>query len=190
MTAAALDLLDRSLGAVGELIASIRPDQWSAGTPCDDWAVRDVVLHLAGMNRLFAAMLSDSPPPQRESVSDDDLASAYRSSSQGLLAAFGRPGALERTYESPMGSATGLDRLSIRLYDLLAHGWDLARATGQAADFPDDAVEHALAFARQQVDGTGAPGRFAPAQPVAPDAPLVDRLAAHLGRRVQLSAAS
>lgn len=184
MTATPLDLLDRSLGAVGVLIDKIRPDQWSAGTPCDDWAVRDVVTHLAGMNRVFAAMLADSPTPQRESISDDDLPSAYRSSSERLLRAFAQPGVLARTYESPMGTATGSERLSIRLYDLLAHGWDLACATDQAADFPHDAVQHALAFARQQLDGTGAPGRFAPAQPVAADAPLIDQLAAHLGRRV------
>jgi uncharacterized protein (TIGR03086 family) len=184
MTATPLDLLDRSLAAVGELIDKIGPDQWSAGTPCNDWAVRDVVTHLVGMNRVFTAMLTDSTPHQRESISDDDLPSAYLSSSEGLLGVFAQPGVLARTYESPMGRATGLERLSIRLYDLLAHGWDLARATDQAADFPHDAIEHALAFARQQMDGTGAPGRFAPAQAVAADASLIDRLAAHLGRRV------
>jgi len=184
MIATPLDLLDRSFGAVGELIDQIRPDQWSEATPCDAWAVRDVVTHLAGMNRVFAAILTNSPLPEREPISDDGLPSAYRSSSNKLLRVFAQAGVLERTYESPMGTTTGVERLSIRLYDLLAHGWDLARATGQATDFPDDATEHALAFARKQMDGTGAPGRFAPAQPVAADAPLMDRLAAHLGRRV------
>ena len=185
MTGTPLDLLDRSLGAVGALIDKIRPDQWSAATACDAWAVRDVVTHLAGMNRVFAAMLTVSPLPEREPISDDVLPSAYRTSSDRLLRVFAEPGVLERTYESPMGTTTGVARLSIRLYDLLAHGWDLARATGQATDFPDDATGHALAFARKQMDGTGAPGRFAPAQPVDADAPLIDHLAAHLGRHVR-----
>ncbi|MGL5808681.1 MAG: hypothetical protein ACRCYQ_01910 [Nocardioides sp.] len=60
-----------------------------------------------------------------------------------------------------MGSATGAERLRIRLYDLLAHGWDLAQATGQPAELPDDVAEESLAFARTQLD---------------------DRLAAFLGR--------
>jgi Glyoxalase-like domain len=36
-----------------------------------------------------------------------------------LQAAFGRPGVLERTYHGPLGTATGAERLKIRLYDLL-----------------------------------------------------------------------
>ena len=184
MTETPLDLLDRSLDAVGVLIDKIRPDQWSAPTPCDAWAVRDIVTHLVGMNRVFAAMLTDSPLPEREPISDDGLPSAYRSSSMELLRAFAQVGVLERTYESPMGTTTGVERLSIRLYDLLTHGWDLARATDQATEIPDDATAHALGFARKQMDGTGAPGRFGPAQQVAADAPLIDHLAAHLGRCV------
>ena len=184
MTETTLDLLDRSLDAVGVLIDKIRPDQWSAPTPCDAWAVRDIVTHLVGMNRVFAAMLTDSPLPEREPISDDGLPSAYRSSSMELLRAFAQAGVLERTYESPMGTTTGVERLSIRLYDLLTHGWDLARATDQATEIPDDATAHALGFARKQMDGTGAPGRFGPAQQVAADAPLIDHLAAHLGRCV------
>jgi len=38
---------------------------------------------------------------------------------------------LNRSYAGPLGIATGSDRLQIRLYDLLAHGWDIAEATGQ-----------------------------------------------------------
>ena len=58
----------------------------------------------------------------------DDPVGAYQSSSASLLAAFSGPGVLERSYRGPLGSATGAERLQIRLYDLLAHGWDLAQA--------------------------------------------------------------
>lgn len=184
MAASPLDLLDRSFTAVDVVINKIRPDEWSAATPCDAWAVREVVTHLIGMNRVFAAMLTGAPRPAREPSTDSALPLVYRSSSDGLLRAFAQAGVLRRTYESPMGTATGAERLSIRLYDLLAHGWDLARATDQAPGFPDDATAHALTFARKQLDGAGVPGRFAPSQPVAEHAPLIDRLAAHLGRHV------
>ena len=59
-----------------------------------------------------------------------------RESAAALLAAFGQPGVLDRGYQGPLGPATGGDRLRIRLYDLLAHGWDLAQATGQSARLP------------------------------------------------------
>ena len=180
-----LEQLRRSFTAVAALIGSIRPDQWSAPTPCVQWDVRRVVEHLVGMNLVFAAMLAGERPPQRgDSVLPDDLAQAFNESAALLLDTFAAPGALDRTYISPLGSATGSERLQIRLYDLLAHGWDLAVATGQAATLPEDAAENALTFAREQLKADARVGRFEPPQPVSDGAPAIERLVAFLGRRV------
>ena len=178
--------LSRALDAVAGLISNIRADQWSAPTPCTDWTVRQMVNHLIGMNRVFAALLADQPPPPRPSSDhvEDDPVGAYRDSAATLTAAFGRPGVLERTYQGPLGTATGGDRLKIRLYDLLAHGWDLAQATEQPADLPDDLAAQSLAFARTQLAEQARPGRFGPAQIVADQAPAIERLVAFLGRPV------
>jgi uncharacterized protein (TIGR03086 family) len=133
---------------------------------------------------VFAAMLSGAELPTRSDIADSDLASAYRESAAVLLEAFSQPGALERSYESPLGSATGAERLMIRLYDLLAHGWDLAQATSQSDRLPEDAAEAALGFARQQVSDEARPGRFAPAQVAPADASPIQKLVAFLGRPV------
>jgi uncharacterized protein (TIGR03086 family) len=179
-----LDQLSRSFAAVGEVISRIRPEQWPAPTPCADWTVRQLVGHLVGMNCVFTAMLADQPPPHRDrGVPDDELEQAYRESAALLQVAFSQPGVLDRSYRSPLGSATGAERLQIRLYDLLAHGWDIAHATGQPAQLPDDAAEQALAFARVQLTDDVRPGRFAPAEIISTQAPALDRLAAFLGRR-------
>ncbi|HVY09703.1 MAG TPA: maleylpyruvate isomerase family mycothiol-dependent enzyme [Mycobacteriales bacterium] len=53
--ALAVDQLSRSLAAVERLIAAVRPDQWDAPTPCDEWSVRRLVGHLVGMNLVFAS---------------------------------------------------------------------------------------------------------------------------------------
>jgi uncharacterized protein (TIGR03083 family) len=91
-----INQLDRSLAAVGKLISSIRPEQWSASTPRSDWTVRQIVNHLVGMNRVFAAMLSDEPPHCRvDDIADDELGPAYRESAARLLAAFDQPGVLD-----------------------------------------------------------------------------------------------
>ncbi|HEX3706921.1 MAG TPA: TIGR03086 family metal-binding protein [Mycobacteriales bacterium] len=177
-------LLDRSFAAVDALIAGIGPDQWSAPTPCSDWSVNRLVGHVVGMNRIFVAMLAGEPPPGRADIEPEQLLQAYRESAARLRAIFSEPGVLDRTFESPMGRATGAERLMIRLYDLLAHGWDLSRATAQPANLPEDAAEAALAFARGQVVDETRPGRFEPAQEVPADAPAIDRLVAFLGRSV------
>ena len=177
--------LARSLAAVGEFIMKIRPDQWSAPTPCPDWTVRRLVEHLVGMNRVFTALLADEPPPRRNADhTDDDPVGAYGDSAATLQAAFERPGVLERIYRGPLGAATGAERLQIRLYDLLAHGWDLALATGQPVELPDDVAERSLEFVRRQLTEDARPGRFGPARLVADDAPAIERLVAFLGRAV------
>jgi uncharacterized protein (TIGR03086 family) len=184
--ASLIEQLDRAFDAVAGLIGNIRAGQWSAPTPCPDWTVGRLVSHLIGMNRVFAALLAGQPPPPRPSADhvEDDPVGAYRDSAAALLAAFGRPGVLERTYRGPLGTATGAERLKIRLYDLLAHGWDLAQATGQPADLPEDLAEQSLAFAQTQLTGSARPGRFGAAQIVAAQAPAIERLAAFLGRPV------
>jgi uncharacterized protein (TIGR03086 family) len=185
MATASVEDLARACEAVGDLIAEIRPEQWKAPTPCTEWNVRDVVNHLVGMDRVFAALIEGGPMPERGADRlGDDPVGAGRASSASLQAAFSRPGVLEQSYPGPLGSATGAERLQIRLYDLLAHGWDLAQATGIPARLPEDLAEQALAFVQVQLSRQSRTGRFAEPQPVEETAPAIDRLAAFLGRPV------
>lgn len=181
-----LDLLARSFAAVGDLIDAIQPGQWAAPTPCLDWTVHRLVEHLVGKNRVFLALLAEQPPPRRgDGVPSDQLTDAFRESADSLLEAFGQPGVLERSYRGPLGLATGAERLNIRMYDLLAHGWDLAQALGVPARLPEDAAEQSLAFAR--ADGRAVQpggGCFSPPRPVGAKAPAIIRLVAFLGRDV------
>jgi len=180
-----LDQLRRSFAAVDALISGIGPHQWSAPTPCDEWDVRRVVEHLVGMNRVFAAILAGEAPPQRgDELPGEALTPAFRESAATLLDAFARPGVLGRSYTSPLGTATGRDRLLIRLYDLLAHGWDLARATGQVAHLPEDAAADSLSFVRNQLSDDARPGRFAAARTAPGTAPAIEQLVAFLGREL------
>jgi len=177
--------LARACEALGDLIAEIRPEQWTEPTPCTDWNVRDVVEHLVGMDLVFAAMIEGGPLPERGADRlGDDPAAAFRASAASLQAAFSQPGVLERSFRSPMGSATGAERLQIRLYDLLAHGWDLAQATGIPVRLPEELAEQALTFTQAQLATQPRTGRFAEPQPVEETAPALDRLAAFLGRPV------
>ncbi len=181
-----LDRLARSFAAVSTLIDAIQPDQWSAPTQCLDWTVHRLVEHLVGKNLVFSAVLAKQPLPQRgDGVPTGQLARAYRESAAELLTAFAQPGVLDRSYQGPLGAATGAERLQIRMYDLLAHGWDLAQALGRPAELPEDAAEASLAFAR--ADGRAvrpSGGCFGPARHIDHAAPAIERLVAFLGRDV------
>jgi len=179
--------LDRALAATEAVVAGIRPEAWAAPTPCTELDARGVLNHLVRGNLLFVAIVRGEPRPVpgTDHLGDDPLA-AYRQAAAQLQEAFAAPGVLDSVYEAPFGTGPGVVLVHVRIVEVLVHGWDLARATGQRGDFPDDVAERALAGARRQLvarpEGPGAP--FAAEVPVPPDAPAVDRLAGFLGRAV------
>lgn len=182
-----LSQLDRALAATDALVAAVGIDQWSAMTGCPGWTVRDLLGHLVGGNLTLAALLTGdaSPDLAGDHLADDPLA-AYRASGDALRAAFGQADAMDRMVTVPAGTVPGAVALHLRLTELLVHGWDLARATGQPiSGLPTDLAEQELAFANVQL-GRIPPERrpFASPQPVADGAPAMDRLAALLGRPV------
>ncbi len=168
-------------------MAGIGADQWPAPTPCTELDVRGVLNHLVRGNLLFAAIVRDEPRPAAGSddLGDDPLA-AFQDAAAQLREAFAAPDVLDSIYKAPFGTGPGAVLAHVRTVELIAHGWDLARATGQPADFPDDVTERALAGVRRALtarpQGPGAP--FAAEVPVPQDAPAVDRLAGFLGRQV------
>lgn len=180
--------LDRALAATAAVVAAIEPGQWTAPTPCAELDVRAELNHLVRGNLVFVAIIRGEQWPAQgtDHLGDDPLA-AYQRAAARLRAAFATPGVLETVYTAPFGKGPGSRLAHVRVVEVLVHGWDLARATGQAAaGFPQDVAERALARSRRHLttrpEGPGAP--FAPEVPVPADAPAVDRLAGFLGRRV------
>jgi uncharacterized protein (TIGR03086 family) len=174
----------------GRLIAGIGAGQWDNATPCSDWAVRDLVAHLVTGNRRFAALLTEGALPAppivhpRDALGDDP-GQEYEAAARDLLTALSKPGVLAAIHQSPMGPVPGVAILHLRITEQLVHGWDLAQATDQHPDFPAGLAELELAFSEQNVPNIPSTRRpFSPPQPVAEDAPALDRLAAFLGRTV------
>jgi uncharacterized protein (TIGR03086 family) len=187
MTTEPVDQLSVALDATGRVIAAVHDGQWAGPTPCPDWTTRDLVSHLITGNNAFASILRGQPPSAAQDTfrPDGDLLAAYRDSADAVLNAFSLPGALEQVVTVPFGAVPGIVALHLRITEMLVHGWDLARATGQPAAFPDDLAEQELTFTRGKLADIPA-GRqpFAPPQPVPGGAAAIDRLAACLGRDV------
>jgi uncharacterized protein (TIGR03086 family) len=182
-----LEDLDSALAGAETIVAGIGHNQWASPTPCTGLDVRALVNHLVSGNLLFAALASGTTRPGRgaDLLGDDPVAS-FREAGARLRAAFAAPGVLDEVYTAPFGTAPGAVLVQVRVQELLGHGWDLARATGQPADFPADVTERALTLARltlrSRPEGPGAP--FGPEKPVPDSATPIDRLAAFLGRQV------
>ena len=194
LEAPAVAALRGALDGMGALVAGVRPDQWADRSTCPDWDVRALVDHVVFGNRAFIGILSGEPGPPQEQIRatrdqdapGGDPVAAWRDSAAGLLAAFDAPGVLEQSFRSPLGPMPGAGLAGLRLTETLVHGWDLARSTGQQPAFDEAVTRTALDFTMHQLppgaDRSSFP--FAPEQPAPADAPAIDRLAAHLGRRI------
>ena len=184
-----VDHLAEALEAVDPLVAGIDEQQWSRSTPCTRWSVRDLVEHVDGGHQMFADIVRGAPMPSPEERGPTgglgvDPLGTYRAAAYDVLAAFGEPGVLTTSFTLPTGSVPGVAAVHLRIVEALGHGWDLARATGQTIQVRDRIAELALDFSAQLLTGLPpGPGPFAPPQAVAVDAPVLERLAALLGRR-------
>jgi uncharacterized protein (TIGR03086 family) len=182
--------LEAAVASTRDVLATVRPDQLGQSTPCARWAVADVVNHLVNGHHFFASAVAGAPPPgdERDAAAGDFLA-AYDEATSASIAAFGAEGAMDRLLHLPFGDLPGSVFIGIAATDTLAHGWDLAKATGQPTDLAPDLAAALLARVQpllaDSLRGTDDEGRaFGPEQPAPDGATSADRLAAFLGRSV------
>jgi len=183
--------LEQAVRFTGDLLDGVRPQQWDDATPCTDWDLRALTRHVIVGNQMFAQIVSGEIAGPHAAdltvadVADSDLADVYRRSAGALLAAFRPAEVLRREVTVPFGTVLGVVALHLRITELLVHGWDIAHSTGQCTTVPERLAEQELEFTVEKLKELP-PGRgpFAPPQPVADDAPALDRLAACLGRAV------
>lgn len=171
----------RAQDAFAGVLANVTPDRFGAPTPCTQWTIQDLIMHVVGGNNIVARRGGVSDESSSESV---DLAEAYRVSALGAVAGFASPDAMTATYDLAFGQVPGSALIGMRTTDVLTHAWDLAAATGQPTDLDPELATEMLVVARERVQPAfRGPGRpFGAEQPCSPDRPPADRLAAFLGR--------
>jgi len=183
------DLMARAAAAVAATVRDLKPDQLSAPTPCAEFDVRKVVHHLLFWGpSLEAAAHKESVPPPAAAESDVDLTTGdWAADLTALLdrvaEAWARPSAWEGT--TRMGGPTELPAAMIGgmlVGELVVHGWDLARATGNPVELDDDL----LAYLHPEVAAGAEQGRqmgiYGPEVAVPADAPTLARILGLTGR--------
>jgi uncharacterized protein (TIGR03086 family) len=182
-----IQLHERAMEQTGQIVDGVASTQHALPTPCTEWNVDALIDHVTTINWMFVGIAEGKPPEGGAGSPDtanEDSVAMYRRSVEVLSQAWRAPGRAEQTYQMPFGEMTGEAALGIHVADVVTHGWDLAKATGQQANFDPAVVEVATQTARVTFDGMRGPGMpFAAAVPVSGDLPAVDRLAAFLGRQ-------
>ncbi|MCY0946867.1 TIGR03086 family metal-binding protein [Streptomyces antarcticus] len=175
---------------VARLAAAVPDARLADRTPCPAYTVGDLLGHLAGLAVAFRDAARKDLGPTTDTSPDSTaptLPADWREDLPRVL------GELAEAWKDPaawtgMTRAGGVDlpgdvAAAVATDELLVHGWDLARATGQPYAPDQAALSASYAFLLASAEeGNGGGGIFGPVVPVPDDAPLLDRAVGLSGR--------
>jgi uncharacterized protein (TIGR03086 family) len=172
------------------VLTNVTPAQLDASTPCASWDVRTLLNHVVGGTHHFARSMRGEAAPGGEApdFAAGDFVAVFDDGAAQAVAAFAAPGAAEQMVTLPFGTLPGAAFMSIAATDSFAHGWDLARATGQSSDLDPKLaallLENAKGFLPDALRGPDGTAPFGPRADAPASATAADELAAFLGRDV------
>ncbi|TMK85009.1 MAG: hypothetical protein E6G44_08465 [Actinobacteria bacterium] len=162
-----IDRLARAIDQAGNAISGIRPQQATLPTPCRSWDVRELVNHLVHDLQQFTAMAAGGRYEKDESdvIGEDWLGAIHL----------------------PFGDVPATWSVGQQVADIVVHGWDIAKATGQPTELDPDLGRVSLEWGREnlkpQFRGDEDSGKvFGPEVAVPEDATVYEQLAGWFGR--------
>lgn len=176
MTPSTIDHLEAGFEWAGDRIAVVTPDRLDAPTPCTEFDLAHLLDHLTTALQRFADAIEPTPRPWDL---PSDTAQAFTVLHERVMAAW-RGADLTASYRIPLGELPGAVVANVNLTEVVVHGWDIGRATGENADIPDELAVPILAFATMLLDDATRNRAFAPARDGGTTAS--DRLVGFLGR--------
>jgi uncharacterized protein (TIGR03086 family) len=179
MTMDSVVLFNRAATNAALMVEQVRPEQRHAPTPCTEWDVDALIVHMAGgTGYLLEALGLDAAP-----VGTND--GSYRGAVARCVESLREPGALDGRCMSPAGFEWSVGEAAAgTAMDQLVHTWDLAVAIGGDRRLDPEIVEAIVAMFVPQMPEIGrAAGIVGPEVPVPADASAQDRLLGAMGRR-------
>ena len=185
--------LEPATNRLAAVLAGIPEGPLDGPTPCPKYSLGDLLDHVGGLAMAFTAAATKEFPgdvgSQGPSGDATRLGDDWRSRIPQDLAALAKAWR-EPDAWSGMTKAGGVDLPGevaglVALDELVVHGWDVAKATGQSYDVDEPSLEAVHGFVAQ-FSGPGQEesraGLFGPEVEVPDDAPLLDRVIGMTGR--------
>jgi len=173
---------------MARLVTGVTDDQLTAPTPCPAYSVADLVDHIGGLAFAFTASARKGDVPGEGGTGDGSrLEDGWRERIAAQLAelaeAWRDPAAYDgMTKAGPIQMPAEVAAL-VALDEVVVHGWDLARSTGQGFEADEVAATACLGFAESfEASSSDEGGPFGPPVPVPADADVLDRLIGATGR--------
>ncbi len=178
-----MELLEGGVACLVPVLAGVTPDHLGRPTPCEDWDLATVLLHVAeGVDTLMTCLPDEYPcedPGPLRSVAD------LRDRCQLMLAAWSRAVDDRSGERDEVPCAWGGVTLPHRVValvgglELTVHAWDIARAIGSPGPYAEALAADLLPWTPLLLEETAA---FTPPRAWPDGAPPLERLVAATGR--------
>jgi uncharacterized protein (TIGR03086 family) len=170
-----------------KVLAGVADDQLTSSSPCTEYTVGDLIDHVDLVSRGATALARHVTPPVTDTGPDAAHgAPHWRDSVTQHLAELGEawddPLAWQGSANVPGSDLSNEMWGKITLTELIVHGWDIAKATGQSFDLPERTLQACLDHVATFVPNAPVPGLWGRPVDIAPDAALLDRIVAITGR--------
>lgn len=145
-----IEILHRVSDEFGQRCVGLDEDDFSLPTPCTEWDVGQLTDHVLGGNWFTINILNGATAEEAMAAAmkmftaDLDRAEAFASSSRAQCELFAEPAILERQFSHVVGDLSGANVLTLRIHELIIHGWDLSHAVAPPATIAADLVSWAL----------------------------------------------
>lgn len=175
------------------LVAGVRDEQLTGRTPSPGIDVGGLLDHIAGLSLAFQACATkdelpggdQAPPAPNADNLPPDWREVIPTSLDALAQAWRDPAAWEGMATAGGVTMPSAVMATVALDEVVLHGWDLARATGQAFDVDPASLQVVAGFTSMMADPKethSRDGLFGPPVPVPDDAPEFDRALGNAGR--------
>ncbi|NUL06295.1 TIGR03086 family protein [Streptomyces lunaelactis] len=176
--------------AVAQLIDGVGDERLGDPTPCPKYAVRELLGHLVGLSTAFrdAARKDLGPttgtdPGSVLPVLDDDWRTVLPQRLDELAEAWQTPGAWDGDTEAGGVTFPAAIAGRVAINELVVHGWDLARATGQEYAPGEASLQVSYELMKPAGDDPSGDGMFGPVVEVPDSAAPLDQVVGFSGRR-------
>ncbi|MDF1604364.1 TIGR03086 family metal-binding protein [Nocardioides sp. YIM 152315] len=179
-----VELLDRSLAYACGRLTRVRDDLLDRRTPCAQWDLAALLAHMEDALDAFTEAAGGSVDVLRWRTRAAPVP-AIRAKATALHEAWSHPSPGDVVIETAGGGRHDLATpllVATAALEITAHGWDVARATGEDTPIPPELAAALLPVARATVTPTDRGVRFGPALPAPDDATADLRLLRFLGR--------
>ncbi len=183
-----IELYEGAVQYLLPILAGVRPDQLGAPTPCTEWNVQQLMMHIVKVPQRFYGIVTGGTLVDIMSVDEplppEGVLATYKVGFDQFMGELQGQDVLERVVVHPRFGEVTINKLMMLPFtDALIHKWDLAKATNQDTSLDSTLAEECYNYLMPAIESRRKPELFGSEVTVSISSSMQDKLLAMTGRQ-------